>query len=257
MIPDLGCVYVALPFLRSQVTLLHRASLQLKREQFPLELACATTVHDSQGDTCTCIATSADDRWQNRMWSRQMLFTLLTRVERMNQIYFAGYNQLNLRSLLRLRTHWHRAADEWCNKVNLIDSKVPAPSTTLPVQFYDSSAESLPPPGVNLVYILESQGTRACYVGGTDNILRRLQEHNSRRGAVMTAWTQDWRVKACILGFATGDQGLSHVKNCETKLQHLAPVPHLPLHEWIRLAHFMVERENCKPLRTPLWIKLF
>ena len=101
--------------------------LQLKRERIPLELGCATTVHNSQGDTCTSIATSADDQWQHRMWSRQMLFTLLTMVERLCQITFVGFNADNISSLLRLRTHWHADADTWCQKVNLLRSISPAP----------------------------------------------------------------------------------------------------------------------------------
>ena len=115
--------------------------LQLKREQIPLELGCATTVHDSQGDTCTSIATSADDQWQHRMWSRQMLFTLLTMVERLCQITFVGFNADNISSLLRLRTHWHADADTWCQKVNLLRSISPAPAHAPPIPdprpFYD------------------------------------------------------------------------------------------------------------------------
>ena len=46
-------------------------------------------------------------------------------------------------------------------------------------------------------------------MGSTDNMFRRVQQLNSGRGAVITAWLRDWRVKALVLGFGTsaGEQG--------------------------------------------------
>ena len=64
---------------------------QLRRIQMPLELACAQTIHGAQGDTEEAIATRIDDEWKNKMWEREMLFTLLTRVGKLEDIYFAGY----------------------------------------------------------------------------------------------------------------------------------------------------------------------
>ena len=234
--------------------------LQLKRERIPLELGCATTVHDNHGDTCTSIATSADDQWQHRMWSRQMLFTLLTMVERLCQITFVGFNADNISSLLRLRTHWHADADTWCQKVNLLRSISPAPAHAPPIPdprpFYDRGVQSLPGAGIRAVYILESTSTKACYPESTDNVFRRLAEHSSRRGAVITAWIQDWSVKACVLGFPHGLLGRTQARAIELKLLHSPVVPHLPLYEWVRLIHLLVPQHNADSVST-LWVQLF
>lgn len=60
---------------------------QLQRTQLPLELAAAQTIHGAQGETEPLIATSM----AYHMWQKEMLFTLLTRVEKLNHIYIVAY----------------------------------------------------------------------------------------------------------------------------------------------------------------------
>ena len=83
-------------------------NLQLKRKQFPLVLACVFTIHASQGGTEMAIATYVDNTWQNQLWSRDMLFTLLTRVQRLSDIYLVGsFNHSSLALLLSQQSWWY------------------------------------------------------------------------------------------------------------------------------------------------------
>ena len=238
-----------------QVILPHLGHMQLKREQFPLELACATTVHDCIGNTESSVATSLDDKPENHMWARSMLFTLLTRVERLSQLCLCGFSPQNLRHLLRLRTFWHAAADDWCFKVNLLKTKPNPPLPPPRGPFYELPLQGLPPPMVNVVYILESKAHLVCYVGSTDNADRRLSQHNAKRGSVETAWTQDWVMKACIMGFQSGRPGREDAFRVESQLRHKPLLPRLSFTEWVRLAHFLVDEQNFSRA-SPLWILL-
>ena len=76
----------------------------LRRQQFPLELAVVTTIHDIQGATIAILATYLDDNPDHLLWPRTMLFTLLTRAESLSGIYIVGYDEGVLRGLLQHRT---------------------------------------------------------------------------------------------------------------------------------------------------------
>ena len=91
---------VGFPRSTSQVVF-GQGNLQLKRKQFPLVLACVFTIHASQGGTEMAIATYVDNCWENQLWSRDMLFTLLTRVQRLSDIYLVGnFSRSSLAELL-------------------------------------------------------------------------------------------------------------------------------------------------------------
>ena len=140
---------------------------------------------------------------------------------------------------------------------SLITGKASSTLPTPPPPFYEPSYESIPAAGINTVYVIESRSTLACYVGSTCNALGRLALHNSRRGAVITAWVQDWRFKACVLGFPNGREGLAEARSFETKLLHFPSQPHLPFFEWLRAIHFLLDKENVNRPLSPLWAQLF
>lgn len=133
--------------------LLAPRNVQLRRTQMPLELAVAQTIHGGQGDTEAAIATCLDGEWKNHLWMREMLFTLLTRVGRLEDIYLVGYRyhiplltsfyhnntqqcthhssnptlhssihvirREEVEGLLRRRTWWHPIADAWLDTAAL------------------------------------------------------------------------------------------------------------------------------------------
>ena len=184
-----------------------------------------------------------------------MLFTLLTRVERLNQITFCGFSPENLRELLKLKTYWHASVDDWCFKVNLLKT-LPNPPPPIPEpSFYDAAIQGLPPHGVNTVYIIESKEHSICYVGSTGTAQRRLSQHNAKRGALETAWTQDWVMKACILGFTTGQEGRGDAYRVESLLRRKPLVPHPLFFEWLRMAQYLVEELNADRA-IPLWVQV-
>ena len=90
------------------------------------------------------------------------------------------------------------------------------PRSPLPGAFYKATPQGLPPPNVNIVYILESQVHLACYVGSTDNAFGWLRQHNAKRVAVKTAWTEDWVMKTCVMGFMVGRECRAYAYMVET-----------------------------------------
>jgi len=90
--------------------------------------------------------------------------------------------------LLRQATYWHSTADEWVDSYNLLASTTSSSSSSLsstesphndaPVS---SSLVAVPPAQVNVVYVLQSAASRVVYIGSTDNMYKRLRQHNAKK----------------------------------------------------------------------------
>ena len=187
-------------------------SVQLKRVQFPLELCVATTIHDIQGTTAQRIATHGDANWRPLIWSRLMLFTLLTRVQRLSDITICNFDRGIVRASLQHRTAWHKEVDAWLVVANVLPQYVGAHMNVdmeevceaLDVmggeRFFEGLVMELPPMHTFLPYVTQSAKRKGLYVGWTDNMADRLRNHN-RGKCTMTMHNRYWELKAYVYGF--------------------------------------------------------
>lgn len=196
------------------------ASVQYRRYQFPVELYVASTIHDMQGSTLFSLTTFGDGSPGHLMWSRMMLFTLLSRVEKLRSITIVHYDRNVFRLLLSHVTSWHQEADVWLKLANvcppLREGVVPILEALPRSAFTESMGRQLPPDNQFIVYVIQSIQTREVYIGFTNNFLQRLSVHNSG-GCRTTQHTRDWVLRAYVFGFP--DEVLV-VRSFETIAQH-------------------------------------
>ena len=130
----------------------------------------------------------------------------------------------SLRVLLLQRTSWHAHADCWLAIRNI------SPHNDPPLEMATSHDElqhllgnppwtindeiALPQSRTNVVYLIESapstsglQRNAICYIGSTNDMQRRLQDHKTGRGAKQTKGRSNWVVKGLVMGFHESDCG--------------------------------------------------
>ena len=202
-------------------TVLHASGVPLRRTNFPLELAVAKSIHDSQGDTLACIKTYLDATKKHLMWSRMMLFTLFTRVRTLNDVYIVDYDESVLRQLLQHCTSWHEEVDVWIGQVDILRIRPSATASVIPddVAFTQRTSIRMPSPGVNVVYIIESLQTGELYVGASNFFSRRIRQHNTRKCS-QTMHRNDWQCVFLVFGFEGGHIGWLQARRFEGRVQH-------------------------------------
>lgn len=241
-----------IPFSRVTSVVQNSGSMQVKRRQFPLQLDVAQTIHDIQGVTSKRIATYADADWRHIMWSRMMLFTLLTRVEHLKDVTLVRYDRSIMRQILRHQTCWHAEVDAWLQLANILPQYVSRAcddagaaahaaglrnvaqlSFTRPMQF------AVAPRGQPVVYVLQAQSGRPeLYVGWTNHMEARIAVHNGGK-CERTHHRRDWQYVGYVYGFPY-TTGKSYEANKFEKTVHQYRWDHTRLLGLIEVVHHLV-----------------
>ena len=66
------------------------------------------------------LATAHMPDTEHALWSRSMLFTLLTRAGRLSDLWLCGFDAGVVRALLLGRTAWYAAADRWLGAADML-----------------------------------------------------------------------------------------------------------------------------------------
>ena len=181
---------------------------QYMRRQYPIELQVACTIHSIQGATLRNITTYGDAVRHHLMWSRMMLFTLLTRVEFMKDIHIVSFDRSVFHTLLLHVTSWHKEVDSWLKACNLTPNPT-APSGLQRAENMRAMAQSsftapvvnpMPAPGMYVVYVIQSAMHKEMYIGMTQDMQHRLAMHNAGL-CLTTKHRQDWMLRAYVFGF--------------------------------------------------------
>ena len=176
-----------------------------RRTQLPLKLFVASTIHKTMGETLPKVATQIVGSPFYALWMSEQLYVIASRVRELPDITFVGDKkemEVTMKNLLRKSSHW-------AAMTNAIMQSLSVPNVVV-TQFesYPFPSATVQPPDapVGYCYLLQSAPQpRHLYVGSTDNLKRRLREHNSGGGSVFTnvVSRRPWVLLAYVTGFST------------------------------------------------------
>ena len=208
------------PVHRLYSPVVHYGEKQLRRRQFPLQVAVASSIHDAQGMTLPHLATHLDADSRHPMWSRMVAFTLFTRAERPRGIWLVNYDRNEMLHVLQHRTAWHGEVDVWLRQNDLLRARLPR-DIEIPLGYAFTLRDTVPmhPPGITVVYVVKPLSTDAMYVGFTNNMRYRLHVHNSG-GCACTSGAADWHYLFVATGFEAGWTRLRQARKFEGRFHH-------------------------------------
>jgi predicted GIY-YIG superfamily endonuclease len=166
----------------------------------------ATTVHSAIGHTMTSIATELTA--VAGVWERAMVVVLISRVCFAKDLIFVGSKDENVEALLnglRIRCQY----DDYMNHIVNVLSGTAVPGGLGPIELTNHPCRprdiTLPSDRSGFVYLLVSVKDGATlYVGMTQNLPLRLNQHNSGYGSrgTMSTSLRPWALYAYVTGFA-------------------------------------------------------
>ena len=185
--------------------------LQAKRQKYGLKHHVTSTIHASMGDTLPKIATQiscTNSIWS--LWDKAQIVVLLSITKRATHIIFVGSKDATVKAIIELCKY----SNQWTDHMEKIlemasinyrsNRNVSIPSIHRdenPFRFCD---RPLPTCNTGIVYMLVSVRNHAyTYIGMTNNISTRLQQHNSGNGHAFTTPNRlcPWELLAYIIGF--------------------------------------------------------
>ena len=221
-----------------------------RRTQLPLKLFVASTIHKTMGETLPKVATQIVGSPFYALWMSEQLYVIASRVRELADITFVGdKNELEetLKTLLRKFSHW-------AAMTNAIMQSLSAPNCVIAqFQSHPFPPVTVQPPEapVGYCYLLQSAPQpRHLYVGSTENLKRRLREHNSGGGSVFTnvVSRRPWVLLAYVSGFPTTEVSqnirdfeqqwiqrmkmVRRIERCNNSAQQALEVARALLDEW-------------------------
>lgn len=224
-----GWLPISLSFPSTSRDVYIRKGLLGRRLQYPLKPFVAITVHRSMGCTLpsVCAKLSLIDS-KDHLWLRSQLYTLFSRVERLENIILIG----NITSILAVIRHLlvkPQQFDQYVHEVLKSFESIQPPtyfsslnqnvSNVNLITSWPFHTSTLPLPDTSniggCVYLLCSmRNSNICYIGQTTSIVRRIQEHNRRQGSKSTRdpYLLPWICVAIITGFDAPEARLHRLR---------------------------------------------
>ena len=186
-----------------------------RRAQYPLKPRVATTIHACMGSTLSsivCAVVSLPDMpYDFSLWEAAQVIVLLSRTRYASQIYFVGDREDTIRHLIEvLSGPQHRylhfissLLDKLCGESNRLTEILPQPTEFCP-------RDSIIPRTHAVYLIVSTKQPSFAYIGETNNLARRLQEHNSLNGPEITAQLDliPFAIHAYVIGFCNRSERL-------------------------------------------------
>jgi DNA replication protein DnaC len=180
------------------------SKLRFRRQQWPVVLNISCTVHKIIGSTCNCVATELNQNDASlRFWEREQFVVLVSRVRKLSDLYFVGNPDVthsSIQYLCQLRDMWRDYVNDVVYKsaVNIVQDDAIHTSPFLP--FYREL------PNGECVYIIYSASSGRCYCGQTEDMRRRINQHNTGNGAAATREGRPWDCLALVTGITNGER---------------------------------------------------
>jgi len=208
---ELGWKQVSVPFESSQPKNIWQRLLG-RRTQYGVRLRVASTIHACQGATFGKLATavtslSAHPDLNFTLWEAAQVVVLISRTRGCSDMYFVGSPEEVVEQLLavlcatgRYLKHIQALTQRLCGEMDQ------TPVLHRPPIFRpcDIVLDRVP-----AVYLLVStRDIRCMYIGETENIRKRLNQHNSGQGSKYTnnARLRPWALFGYIVGFENRTQ---------------------------------------------------
>ena len=226
-------------------------NFQGKRKQYGLKHNVSATIHAAMGDTLIKMATSISDSNTNlSVWEKGMLVVLLSRTKYAKDSIFVGSKTDTLaafRNIITLKTQWSDYIEDILELVTINSNEGHGRNRMLTPENYPFRIcdIALPQCQSGFVYMLVSLRQRNfTYIGTTNCIRLRLQQHNSGNGAVDTApvYLRPFALFAYVCGFGGGRRDLRyHIENkWKDKRDELAQSGVTDVCEWAICANTVI-----------------
>ena len=230
-------------------------NIQGKRKQYGLKHNVSATIHCAMGDTLTYMATSISNTDQNlNIWDKGQLVVLLSRTKYAKNSIFVGPKQETLaafRHMMTLKSQWSEYIEDvlelvTINSDNNIGNYVPRTlsPTSYPFRICDIP---LPQCRTGYVYMLVSlRHQNFTYIGTTNCIRSRIQQHNCGNGAIETApaYLRPFALFSYICGFGGHRRDLRYYieRKWKEHRDQLINNGVMDTREWARCADIVINR---------------
>ena len=189
--------------------------IQARRTQYPLKPRVSSTIHACMGSTLSAVVSAvvslANMPYNFNLWEAAQIVVLLSRTRTAGTIFFIGDKEGTIKHLIdvlsgqqyRFLRFISSLLDKLCGEYTGHIEILPQPTQFRPID------SQLPMnPGVYL--IVSTKKNHFEYIGETNNLARRIEQHNSLRGSQVTAQLDllPFAMHAYVLGFSNKTERL-------------------------------------------------
>ena len=189
--------------------------IEAKRRQYGLRHRIASTIHAGMGQDLKYVVTkvtdtSGDPNYQ--LWEKEQVIVLLSRTNYAKDIIFVGDKKITSKALSELLLKRSQYTEYTTSMLQTLTSsdQTAGDVPTLNLQFYPYRAIDfeLPDKSSGFVYLLKSLNPyfqHITYIGETNNIKRRVRQHNQLCGSKSTnnPLLLPWALVCFITGFTS------------------------------------------------------
>lgn len=197
--------------------------LRGKRLQYALRPYISSTVHSIMGSTVENLVVQIGTNPELALWEPAQVVVILSRTKSPKHLFFVGKKDNVIRSLWNALT----AKDQFTDYINYLERSVTNQNNGINFTInqakmhpFRSKYLPLPPQGERLVYLLvSSKQMEITYIGWTNNLARRINQHNSSIGG--STVTNDINLQPfCCVGYVVGFDSTKSVCAFESKWKH-------------------------------------
>ncbi|KAL3924544.1 MAG: hypothetical protein SGILL_000982 [Bacillariaceae sp.] len=182
--------------------------VKAKRKQYGLRHHVASTIHSAIGHTVPKIATELGP--DNGMWEKAMVVVLISRVSKAADLIFVGDKQQNINAIMKGLSVRNQYDDYMNHVVNTLSHNqlgIDNAPAAINQSKHPFRQQDLPIPSdrSGVVYLIVSiNQPSSFYVGMTQDMAKRLKQHNSGIGAQESSdpSKRPWGLFAYVSGFA-------------------------------------------------------
>jgi len=183
--------------------------ISAKRKQYGFKPRIAITVHKALGGDFGSVATSvvsSHDGDNCLLWLKEQVEVLISRTHDTKHLIFVGDPKETAQNLVQLLFKVSPFCSYMRHLVKQMTTKHPTDCVIQPLKFLPYNVRDciLPAKRVGVVYLLLSlQDHNTTYIGETENMKKRLHQHNSGIGSIVTTpiSLRPWHPIAFITGF--------------------------------------------------------